>query len=145
MKKIFVNLKQIGKKYPIVEKQEIFLNTEENEVSLEQFLNLIVENQVEEFNKKSFEDDSVDYLKSPNFTYLNTLTNTGKAGFGAIYNKNKADLEKAKEVAILGFKDGLFVVFDGEDEILDLSEKINLSEEKIFTFIRLTFLAGSIW
>ena len=145
MKKIFVNLKQIWKKYPLIEKQEIYLNTEENKVSLEQFLNLIVENQVEEFNKKSFEKDDKDYLKSPNFAYLDILTNTWKAWFWAIYNKNKADLEKAKEVAILWFKDWLFVVFDWENEILDLAEQIELSEEKNFTFIRLTFLAWSIW
>jgi len=35
-----------------------------------------VENQVEEFNKKSFEKDDKDYLKSPNFAYLDILTNT---------------------------------------------------------------------
>ena len=48
-------------------------------------------------------------------------------------------------MAILWFKDWLFVVFDWENEILDLAEQIELSEEKNFTFIRLTFLAWSIW
>lgn len=70
---------------------------------------------------------------------------SGKVGFGAIYSENKVDLTVAQETALQAFEDGMFAVFADETEIQKLDEVVNISETTVFTFIRLTFLAGSYW
>lgn len=73
------------------------------------------------------------------------LTDTGKIGFGALYNHNKVNPIIAKENAILAFEDGLYTIFYGNDQLEVLENELDLSEQKSITFIRLTFLAGSHW
>jgi hypothetical protein len=100
---------------------------------------------VDAFNAKSFELEDEDYAKIPQDSYLNILTDTGKVGFGSIYNLKKADVQKAQENAIQAFEDGMFAVFYNDEQLEDLTQTIDLSLQHPFTFIRLTFLAGSYW
>ncbi|MCJ7933502.1 MAG: hypothetical protein MUW56_07655 [Chryseobacterium sp.] len=142
---IKVTVKQLGKKYPFLSEQIIEIAYEEVNITLENLLKLIVQQQVEEFNSKSFELEEEDYPKIPKDNYLNVLTDTGKVGFGSIYNLNKADLQKAQENAIQAFEDGIFAVFYNEEQLERLTQTIDLSLEHTFTLIRLAFLAGSYW
>ncbi|AZA78172.1 hypothetical protein EG347_11920 [Chryseobacterium sp. G0186] len=142
---IKVTVKQLGKKHPVLSEQKIEIHYEDVNITLDHLLQLIVEQQVEAFNAKSFEVENEDYTKIPHDNYLNILTDTGKVGFGSIYNLKKADLQKAQENAIQAFEDGIFAVFYKEEQLEDLTQTINLSLEHTFTFIRLTFLAGSYW
>lgn len=142
---IKVTVKQLGKKHPILAEQKLDISYNDVNISLENLLKLIVQQQVEAFNAKSFELEDEDYSKNPTESYLNILTDTGKVGFGSIYNQKKADLQKAQENAIQAFEDGMFAVFYNDEQIENLSQTINLSVHHTFTFIRLTFLAGSYW
>ena len=142
---IKVTVKQLGRKHPILSEQKLEINANEANISLENLLRLVVQQQVESFNSKSFEMEDEDYAKLPTENYLNILTDTGKVGFGSIYNQKKADLQKAQEYAIQAFEDGLFAVFYNDERIENLSQEINLDLHHTFAFIRLTFLAGSYW
>lgn len=142
---IKVTVKQLGKKYPVLSEQKIEIAYSGAHISLKDLLELIVQQQVAAFNEKSFELEEEDSTKIPHDNYLNILTDTGKAGFGSIYNLKKADLQKAQENAVQAFEDGMFAVFYNDDQLDHLSQMIDLSLQHSFTFIRLTFLAGSYW
>lgn len=143
--KINVTVKQLGRKHPILTTEPLEIAFEGSDISLENLLRLVVRQQVEAFNVKSFELEDEDYAKIPTENYLNILTDTGKVGFGSIYNQKKADLEKAQENVIQAFEDGMFAVFYNDEQLDNLTQNINLSLQHTLTFIRLTFLAGSYW
>ncbi|ANF51130.1 hypothetical protein A0O34_11665 [Chryseobacterium glaciei] len=142
---INVTVKQLGKKHPILSEQKLEIGFNDSNISLENLLKLIVQQQVEVFNAKSFDLEGEDNTKIPLDNYLDILTDTGKAGFGNIYNQKKADLQKAQENAIQAFEDGMFAVFYNDEQLEDLKQIIDLSLQHTFAFIRLTFLAGSYW
>lgn len=142
---IKVTVKQLGKKHPVLSEQKLEIGYDDSKISLEDVLKLIVQQQVEAFNARSFELEDTDYEKIPSENYLKILTDTGKAGFGSIYNEKKANLQKAQENAVQAFEDGMFAVFYNDEQLENLSQTIDLSLEHTFTFIRLTFLAGSYW
>ncbi len=142
---ISISVKQLGKKHPILQEKIISLDTSESLVSVRTFIELIVKHQVELFHASSFEWEDQDKIHLPKENYLPILTDTGKVGFGAIYNHNKVDIATAQETAIVAFEDGLYAVFYGDDQLESLTEEIDLSQNKSITFIRLTFLAGSYW
>lgn len=142
---IKVTVKQLGRKHPVLSEQKIEIDFEDSIITLENLLMLIVQQQVEEFNAKSFELEDEGYSKIPTDNYLNILTDTGKAGFGSIYNLKKADLTKAQENAIQAFEDGMFAVFYNDEQLEALTQSIDLNSQYPFTFIRLAFLAGSYW
>lgn len=69
----------------------------------------------------------------------------GKVGFGDLASTDKADLETAVEVALQAHADGVFLVFIDDDEFRSLSEEITLEDGNVVTFLRLTFLTGTLW
>ena len=142
---INISVKQLGKKHPVLQEKSISLDTSDSVVSVRTFLELIVKHQVELFHASSFEWEDEDTIHLPKENYLPILTDTGKVGFGAVYNHNKVDIAKAQENAIVAFQDGLYALFQGDEQLESLNEEIDLSQNKSITFIRLTFLAGSYW
>lgn len=50
--------------------------------------------------------------------------------------------EKAIENTLQCFEDGIYRVFAGDTELTGLSDSIPWTEDLVFTFIRLTMLAG---
>ncbi|WP_106914479.1 hypothetical protein [Chryseobacterium aurantiacum] len=142
---IKVTVKQLGKKHPVLSEQNIEIAYEDVNITLESLLKLIVQQQVDEFNTKSFELEDEDHPKIPQDNYLNLLTDTGKVGFGSIYNLKKADPQKAQENALQAFEDRMFAVFYNDEQLENLTQTIDLGLKHTFTFIRLTFLAGSYW
>lgn len=142
---IKVTVKQLGRKHPVLSEQKIEIAYEDSIITLENLLMLIVQQQVEEFNAKSFELEDEDAAKIPTDNYLNILTDTGKVGFGSIYNLKKADVQKAQENAVQAFEDGMFAVFYNDEQLESLTQSIDLNLQYPFTFIRLAFLAGSYW
>lgn len=142
---IKVTVKQLGRKHPVLSEQKIEIDYKDSVITLENLLKLVVQQQVEEFNAKSFELEDEDYTKIPTDNYLNILTDTGKVGFGSIYNLKKADLKKAQNNAVRAFEDGMFAVFYNDEQLESLEQTIDLGLQHTFTFIRLTFLAGSYW
>lgn len=142
---ITISVKQLGKKHPLLQEKSIALNIENPVISTQKLIESIVDYQVQLFHASSFEFEDEDKIHLPKENYLPILTDTGKVGFGALYNHNKVDLAKAQENAIVAFEDGLYAVFYGDDQLETLTEEIDLSQNKSVTFIRLTFLAGSYW
>jgi hypothetical protein len=140
-----ISVRQLGKKHPLLQEKRIALVIENPVITTRNLIELVVDYQVQLFNSSSFEFDDEDKIHLPKENYLPILTDTGKVGFGALYNHNKVDLAIAQENAILAFEDGMYAVFYGDDELENLSKEINLEENKGLTFIRLTFLAGSYW
>lgn len=142
---ISISVRQLGKKHPILQEKSISLDTSAPVVTVRTFIELIVKHQVALFHSNSFEWEDQDTIHLPKENYLPILTDTGKVGFGAVYNHNKVDVAKAQENAIVAFEDGLYALFQGDDQLESLGEEIDLSQNKSITFIRLTFLAGSYW
>jgi len=140
-----ISVKQLGKKHPILKENSLDLNITDSVITVRTLLELVVAHQVALFNSSSFEWDDEDHVHLPKENYLPLLTDTGKVGFGALYNHNIVDLSVAQQNAILAFEDGLYAIFYGDDELDNLSLPIDLSLNKTLTFIRLTFLAGSYW
>ena len=142
---VSISVRQLGKKHPILQEKSISLDTSESIVTVHTFIALIVKHQVELFHAASFEWEDQDTIRLPKENYLPILTDTGKVGFGAVYNHNKVDIAQAQDNAILAFEDGLYALFHGNDQLEILTGEIDLSQKKSITFIRLTFLAGSYW
>ncbi|KAF2327482.1 hypothetical protein [Flavobacterium nitrogenifigens] len=142
---ISISVKQLGKKHPLLQEKSIALDIENPVITTQKLIESIVDHQVQLFRSSSFEFEDEDKIHLPKENYLPILTDTGKVGFGALYNHNQVDLAKAQENAILAFEDGLYAVFYGDDQLETLTEEIDLSQNKNLTFIRLTFLAGSYW
>lgn len=142
---ISISVRQLGKKHPILQGKIVSIDTSDSKILVQTFLELIVKHQVELFHSSSFEWEDQDTIHLPKENYLPILTDTGKVGFGAVYNHNKVNVAVAQENAILAFEDGLYAIFYGDDQMETLTEEIDLSQNKSITFIRLTFLAGSYW
>lgn len=139
---ITISVKQPGRKHAIIDRQVLEIDDITNHPSLRELLVAVVKQQVTAYNNKPLEKNILPFL-SPEQT--DDLVATGKAGFGSIYNEHKADAEKAQATALQAFEDGLFAVFVNDKEIQDLTAVFSLDSLTIITFIRLTFLAGSIW
>ncbi|MCD9185445.1 MAG: hypothetical protein LUM44_03375 [Pyrinomonadaceae bacterium] len=140
--KITVKVKQAGRKHALLESKEIEIEDIGKTPFLRDFLNAVVKNQVEEYNGKSATENLLPFLSK---VEISAQSESGKVGFGSIYNENKADSGKAQETALQAFQDGMLSVFADENEIRDLDEIIELNDSTVVTFIRLTFLAGSYW
>ena len=69
----------------------------------------------------------------------------GKISIGHLYSDKKANLEKAIDIALQGFEDGLFRVMVGDIEATELDKPLDVRDGITLTFIRLTFLAGRLW
>ncbi len=142
---VTISVKQLGKKYPILQEKSIEIGTSKAKIFVNELLELVVEQQVKQFLSSSFEIDDEDKTHLPKDNYLPILIDTGKVGFGAVYNHKKPNVEVAQQTAIQAFEDGIYVVFYGDEQLEKLNQEIDLTEKKIITFIRLTFLAGSYW
>ena len=66
---------------------------------------------------------------------IDRMAEVGKVGFGRIHAQVKADRIKA----------GIIRVVAGDDELTSLDEPVPAQDGVTYTFIRLTFLAGSMW
>lgn len=140
--KLKINVKQLGKKRPVIGLKEIEIDDLPENPILEDLLKAVVRQQVAVFNEKEEKEAFLNFLTEKQ---VEDKLETGKVGFGNRYNENLADVDKAIATALLAFKDGLFCVFIDEEEIENLPDEITVTEECVVSFIRLTFLAGSIW
>lgn len=76
---------------------------------------------------------------------ISDMSEIGKIAFGINYGGKEANEEEAVAVAIQAFEDGLVRIFQGEEELTELEQRIELQENDLLTFIRLTMLAGSMF
>ena len=140
MPDLFVQIKQIGKRKPVVERQP--LSVPDSVGTLRDLIAWIVQDRVAAFNRKTEEANWTKYLTDID---LERVAETGKVGFDAKYNDRVQDANKAVEAAILAFQDGIFRVFLDDEEIESLEDHLNLCGGNVLTFIRLTMLSGRSW
>lgn len=110
--------------------------------SVRELIAAFVHAEVERFNDK---DTELPLLTLMSTEDIDREAKTGKVAFGRIWKDAKANEAKAVETALAAFEDGLFRVLMNEEELTDLDAEIEIKEGAVFTFIRLTFLAGRMW
>ena len=138
--KIFVRVKALGKKKDILVPTEYVIP--DGVDSLRKLLTVIVEQEVRTYNQKGIDVQLIPYLTQEQ---IDTQAEIGKVSFGRIYSDKKADTKKSIANAIGCWEDGMVRVFMDESELTALDDPIEIKEDAVFTFIRLTFLAGSMW
>lgn len=138
--KIYVNLKSIGNHKASV--KPVPIEIKDCPATLRDLILAVVETGVEEYNRRAENSELLTYLTKEE---LEEKARTGRIGFGVNYGDGKAELVAAQNNAIQCFEDGIYRIFmDGKPlEVLD--DLIGVTEEKTFTFVRLTMLAGRIW
>jgi len=137
---IYVRVKAIGKRKDILAPTPYTIP--DGICSLRQLLTAVVEKEVAQYNSKETEAQLIPFLTQQK---LDDQAKTGKVSFGTIYSDKKADPGKAVANAIQCWEDGLVRVFMDEDALTDLDAPLTIKARSVLTFIRLTFLAGSIW
>lgn len=76
---------------------------------------------------------------------MQDMAQVGKIAFGIHHSAQEADLQKAIDTAILGFTDGLYRFFVGEQEITELDAPLRLAEGDAIAIIRLVMLTGGFF
>lgn len=137
---IYVNMKLAGKRKAVLNK--VLYELGEGISTLEELLTAFVKAEVEKYNQKETDCQVIAYLTNRE---IEEQASVGKVGFGRIYSEKKANLEKAVQNAIQCFEDGLVRIFQGDVELTQLKQTVQVKEGDCFTFIRLTFLAGRLW
>ena len=137
---IYVRVKAIGKRKDIL--APALYTIPDGICSLRQLLTAVVQKEVDRYNNKEAEAQLISFLTQQE---LDDQAKIGKVSFGTIYSDKKAVPGKAVANAIQCWEDGLVRVFMNDEELTDLDAKLVIEEQAIFTFIRLTFLAGSMW
>lgn len=137
--KVYVSVKQAGKRKEYIKKELILENTPLN---LRGLITEVVRINVTAYNNKTADPLIIKYL-SP--AEMEDQAETGKVGFGQRRSQEQADVYRAIETALLAFEDGIYRVFIGEDEITTMDEPLEINENDLLTFIRFTMLAGRMW
>jgi hypothetical protein len=137
---IYVRIKAIGKRKDILAPTPYEIP--EGICSLRQLLTAVVQKEVAQYNNKEREAQLIPFLTQQE---LEDQAVTGKVSFGTIYSDKKVDPNKAVANAIQCWEDGLVRVFINDEELTSLDALLAIEEQAVFTFIRLTFLAGSVW
>ena len=107
--------------------------------TLRQLLVFFAESDAKIYNQKS-----PDALIFPPLTQqqIDDAAATGKVDFGRTYTEEKVAPAIAAANAIQCWKDGLIRVFQNDFQLSELDQPISISENDVFTFIRLTLLSG---
>ncbi|MCU4173792.1 hypothetical protein [Carboxylicivirga sp. N1Y90] len=139
--KLSFTLKSLGKKRAYINKVGLEIDIS-SKTCIRELLQQVVSQQVNTFNMRKEERNLLVYL---NEDTVNHQAETGQIKFDERYNSTMADEEKAKTTVLMAFEDGLIALFINEKQFEDVNQAITLKENDSITFIRLTFLAGSIW
>ncbi len=137
---VYVKIKALGKRKDVLPPKPYELP--EGISSLRELLTAFVEAEVERYNGKGPVAPLLSCLTAEEIA---AQSETGKVSFGRLWSDQKADKAKAVKTAIQAFDDGLVRVLMDEAELFQLDAPLCIREGAVFTFVRLTFLAGRIW
>ncbi len=138
--KLYVTVKSLGKRKNVLTKIGIELPVVPT--TLRELITEVVNVNVQELKDKQQSTALVPFLTGAE---IEARRESGKVGFGSVYNEQSPDVTKAVETALLAFEDGLYKVFIREEENSHLESTLKLMEEDEIVFIRFTMLAGSLW
>ena len=96
---------------------------------------------VKDYNARKDEGQLLPYLTREEIA---GQAERGKIAFG-LRNGEDADESAAIQNAIQCFEDGIYRIFLDEQPLEQLDTPITINEQSIFTFVRLTMLAGRMW
>jgi hypothetical protein len=137
--KVYISMKQAGKRKDYIKKEEIKIPVEID--TLSKLITFLVKDYVFKYNNLC--EGSIKRFLSNN--EIENQADTGKVGFGGRYNEKNAEPQNAVSTALLAFSDGLYRVYVCDVEITSLDSALTLRDGDILTFIRFTMLAGSMW
>lgn len=137
---VYVRIKALGKRKDVLPPKPYELPDSIN--SLRELLTAFVEAEVNRYNSKDAEAPLLSCLTAEE---IEAQSETGKVGFGRLWSDKKADKAKAMQTAIQAFSDGLVRVLMDDTELTELDTALKVHEGAVFTFVRLTFLAGRMW
>lgn len=137
---IYVSVKALGKRKDILAPVPYIIP--DGIDSLRQLLTAVVQREVDNYNSKEAEMQLIPFLTQQE---LDDQATVGKISFGRIYSDKKANPHKAIENALQCWEDGLVRVFMNDEELTELDAQFDIPDQAVFTFMRLTFLAGSMW
>ena len=137
---VYVKVKALGKRKDVLPPRPYELP--EGISSLRGLLTAFVEAEVDRYNSKDTEAPLLSCLTAEE---IEAQSETGKVSFGRLWSDRKADKAKAVQTAIQAFDDGLVRVLMDDVELTELDTPLKIHEGAVFTFVRLTFLAGRMW
>lgn len=139
--KFKVAVKQLGKRKNVVEPINFEVDGEIKTVR--QLIEKTVEANVKDYNARVEKGEETE--KALSEQSIAEQSQVGKIAFGINYGGKKADLQEAVDTAMLAFEDGLVKIFINGSEVYSTEKEIELTEQSVVTFIRLTMLAGRMW
>lgn len=137
---IKVNIKHMGKKKKSVEPKIYQLMSAPSTVK--ELILAVTQAGVEDYNLRQ---ENKELLTCLTRQEIEDKAEAGKISFGTIYGDRKADLKEAQDNAIQCFEDGIYRIFLDNRPLESLDEPIEITGETVFTFVRLTMLAGRMW
>ena len=137
--KVYVNIKQAGKKRPVLEKKAY--DFDPGIETLRGVLTRFTRQEAAAYNRR----DEESYLLYENEEQVEERASRGKVGFGYRYNSKNVNPDEAVNRTLESYRDGLVRVFLNDRKLTELDETINIRDGDVFTFIRLTFLTGRMW
>lgn len=138
--RLFYQQKVIGKKSRKL--QIIPFSIEEPVTTLQDLLVQLVTQQVQQYNDKKVDTPLHLYLTDQQ---LEDAAQHGKVHFGEKKSDTLQSVDQAISTMLLAFQDELFLVLHNEESLDSLTTPLTLQEDDVFTFIKLTMLAGRIW
>lgn len=137
---IQVNLKSIGKRRQSV--KPVTYEISGRPSTVRELICAVTETGVEEYNQRMEASGILTYLTREE---IDDQAQVGKISFGVNHGEKAAELSRAQENAIQCFEDGIYRIFLDEKSLEDLDEEIQITKDSVFTFVRLTMLAGRMW
>ena len=138
--RLFYQQKVIGKKSRKL--QKIPFSIEKPVTTLQDLLVQLVTQQVQQYNDKKVDTPLHLYLTDQQ---LEDAAQHGKVHFGEKKSDTLQSVDQAIFTMLLAFQDELFLVLHNEESLDSLTTPLTLQEDDVFTFIKLTMLAGRIW
>ena len=137
--KVFVRIRSLKKRSPA---ELTPYELPEGIGTVRELIEAFVHTEVERFNSKDTERPLLALMSAED---INDNARGGKVAFGRLWSDKKADAAGAVETAFSAFSDGLFRILMDDEELKELDHPVSITEGAVFTFIRLTFLAGRMW
>ena len=144
---IYVQMKRLGKQKK-AEIHPVPVELEAQPKTVRELLLFLVRAQVRQYQERKEQGEILPWLTSEE---IDRQAASGRVSFGK-HEGNDADEEKAAANALQCFEDGIYRIFLGKTELLELDEALSIGEEHskgeeysmgaVFTVIRLTMLAG---
>lgn len=134
---VYARMKKLGRQSR-ADIQPVPFELDEKPQTVRELLVSLTKLGVRQYNERRDEGQILAYLTREE---IEAQAARGKVSSGL---RGGADAVEDKAVAntLQCFEDGIFRVFAGEEELTELSGAIPWAEDTVFTFIRLTMLAG---